>query len=130
MTEVYQVVPIEGRGLGIVATKFIRRGSLILKEVPQMLNIDQPPPNLQMDSNAWIEYIKKVISLFEQLTECEKEEYFKLYNKYDCEIAIENNFRLKLKSQMLKVLIMMKEADVEKAENILELLEFMKQMDL
>ena len=32
MTDVYQVVSIEGKGLGIDATKFIKRGTLILKE--------------------------------------------------------------------------------------------------
>ena len=32
MTELYQVVSIVGKGLGIVATKFIKRGALILKE--------------------------------------------------------------------------------------------------
>jgi hypothetical protein len=32
MTDVYQVVSIEGKGRGIVATKFIKRGTLILKE--------------------------------------------------------------------------------------------------
>ena len=32
MTELYQVVSIVGKGLGIVATKFIKRGTLILKE--------------------------------------------------------------------------------------------------
>jgi hypothetical protein len=52
-------------------------------KVPQMPNIDQPPPNLQMQADAWIDYIQKVILLFEQMTESDKEEYFKLHNKYN-----------------------------------------------
>ena len=39
-----------------------------LYKVPQMPNIDQPPPNLQMQADSWIDYIQNVISLFEQMT--------------------------------------------------------------
>ena len=38
--EMYRVTPIEGKGFGIVATKFIKRGTLILEEKAQM----QPGP--------------------------------------------------------------------------------------
>jgi len=124
MTDLYQVVSIVGKGLGIVATKFIKRGTLILKEVPQMPNIDQPPPNLQMQADSWIDYIQNVISLFEQMTKSDKEEYFKLHNKYERQHVLQDNFRLNLKIQMLKTIIMMMEAGSTRmeAENILEII--------
>ena len=37
MSEFYQVVEIDGKGLGCVATKDIKRGTLILKEKAQIL---------------------------------------------------------------------------------------------
>ena len=75
-----------------------------------MSNIDQPPPNLQMQADSWIDYIQNVISLFEQMTKSDKEEYFKLHNKYEREHVLQDNFRLNLKIQMLKTIIMMIEA--------------------
>ena len=80
----FQVVPIEGKGRGIVASKFIKRGTLILKEVPQMPFIKMPPPNLQMQADFWmLDYIQKVISVFFQMTKSDKEEYLKLHNNYE-----------------------------------------------
>ena len=56
--ELCEVRPIEGKGFGIFATKFIKRGTLIFQEEAQMPNVDQPPPNLQMKADSWIEYFK------------------------------------------------------------------------
>ena len=121
MLELYQVVSIVGKGLGIVAKKFIKRGTLILKEVSQMPGIRAPPSNLQMQEQ---DYIQKVISVFEQMTKSDKEEYFKLHNKYEREHVLQDNFRLDLKIQMLKTIIMMMEAGSTRmeAENILEII--------
>ena len=102
-------------------TKICENTSL---KVPQMPNIDQPPPNLQMQADSWIDYIQNVISLFEQMTKSDKEEYFKLHNKYEREHVLQDNFRLNLKIQMLKTIIMMMEAGSTRmeAENILEII--------
>ena len=46
----YEVKQIEGKGLGIIAIKDISKGSLILKETPQMSHVDAIwpiPPNLE-----------------------------------------------------------------------------------
>ena len=32
----FQVVPIEGKNIGVIASKFIKGGTLIMKEIPQM----------------------------------------------------------------------------------------------
>jgi len=118
--ELCEVRPVEGKGLGIFATKFIKRGTLIFKEEAQMPNVDQPPPNLQMKADSWIEYFNVVMALFNQMNDSDKEEYFKLHNKYESD-SVERNFRLKLKFQMLKTLTMMMEADHAKAEIILQI---------
>ena len=36
MSEMFQLIGFEGKGLGAVATKDIKRGTLILKELPQI----------------------------------------------------------------------------------------------
>ena len=89
-----------------------------------MPNIDQPPPNVHVQADSWIDYIQNVISLFEQMTKSDKEEYFKLHNKYEREHVLQDNFRLDLKIQMLKTIIMMMEAGSTRmeAENILEII--------
>ena len=117
MTEMFQVVPIEGKGCGIVASKFIKRGTLILKEVSQMPGIREPPSNLQMQEQ---DYIQKVISAFEQMTKSDKEEYLKLHNNFDH--VLQGNFRLNSEVQYSKTIIMKMEADAVKAENILKII--------
>ena len=57
--------------------------------------------------------------LFDKMSESDQEEFLTLHNKYECDL-VENNFRLKLKFQMLNTLIMMMEADQDKAEKILK----------
>jgi len=118
--ELCEVRQIEGKGLGTFATKFIKRGSLIFKEEAQMPNVDQPPPNLQMQADSWIDYFKAVMKLFDQMDESDKKEYLNLHNKYESDI-VESNFRLKLKLQMLKTLTMMMEVDQDKADEILQI---------
>ena len=62
----YEVVKIDGKGLGCVALKDIEIGTLILKEKPQCLG--STPDN--------------VIQSFECMSKCDQEEYLKLYNAY------------------------------------------------
>ena len=62
----YEVVKIDGKGLGCVALKDIEIGTLILKEKPQCLG--STPDN--------------VIESFECMSKCDQEEYLKLYNAY------------------------------------------------
>ena len=64
MTEFFQVKPIEGKGFGIVATKFIKRGTLILQEEPQ-IQIEAPPgdeddvmPSLRNNPELWVIWIR------------------------------------------------------------------------
>ena len=84
-----------------------------------MPGIDVPPPNLQLQADFWMkDYIRKVISVFEQMTKSDKEEYLKLHNRYESDHVLQGNFQLNLKIQNLKTIIMKMEADADKAENI------------
>ena len=71
--EMYRVTQIEGKGFGVVATKFIKRGTLIFKEKPQMPCVDEPLPHLQMQPDSWKDYFKRVMSLFDQMSESDQE---------------------------------------------------------
>jgi len=87
--EMYRVTQIEGKGLGVVATKFIKRGTLILKENPQMPRLKTPPletinlQTMQIPPDPWKDYFKTVMSLFDQMSESDQEEYLKLHINHE-----------------------------------------------
>ena len=94
--ELYQVKEIEGKGRGIFASKFIKKGTLILKEEPQIPKIQMPPTFAQWDwskldqlnvfqQKEYLEqkyksdsgmklelegYVQSMVSLYEQMCEC------------------------------------------------------------
>jgi len=82
----YEVKQIEGKGLGFVAVKNISKGSLILKETPQMprvKGVEAPNPNVQGSIEAHEKALKiwvhKVVSLFSEMNLADQEEYMKLH---------------------------------------------------
>ena len=82
----YEVKQIEGKGLGFVAVKNISKGSLILKETPQMprvKGVEAPNPNVQGSIEAHEKALKiwvhKVVSLFSEMNPADQEEYMKLH---------------------------------------------------
>ena len=85
----YEVKQIEGKGLGFVAIKNISKGSLILKETPQMPRIkgvEAPNPNVQGSIEAQEKalqiWIKKLVSLFNEMNLADQAEYMKLHNGF------------------------------------------------
>jgi len=107
MTEMFRVTPIEGKGFGVVATKFIKRGTLILKEEPQIPNVEWPT---SMKVDLWKRCIKTLIKLFYQMSESNQDEYLKLYNRFSFEDSIQLDA------------VMALEKDQQKAEKILKIL--------
>ena len=87
----FQVKPVEGKGFGIVATKFIKKGVLILQEDPQI----QIEPNeesqrgedlmssIVANPGSWKIWMNKLWSLFNQMEESDQKEYLELDNKFD-----------------------------------------------
>jgi len=112
MTEMFRVTPIEGKGLGIIATKFIKRGTLILKEVPQIPHVERPT---SMEVDLWKRYIKTLIKLFYQMSEPDQEEYLKLHNRYEGEFFVDECFII------VRRAVMAEEKDKQKAEKILKI---------
>jgi len=106
MTEMFRVTPIEGKGFGVVATKFIKRGTLILKEEPQIPHV----PHVEWPTR----YIKSLIKLFYQMSEPDQEEYLKLHNRYEGEFVDEC-------SNIVWRAVMAEENDKQKAEKILKI---------
>ena len=119
----FQVNPVEGKGFGIVATKFIKKGVLILQEDPQI----QIEPNeesqrgedlmssIVANPGSWKIWINKLWSLFNQMEESDQKEYLELYNSFEGEIHV-------LGKVMLLVLVnQMKENEEDDAEKILDI---------
>jgi len=110
MAELYQVLPIEGKGFGIVASQFIERGSLILKEKPQM-------PHVCFETPLGLKQAK---TFFDQMSQADQKEYLELYNKYESEFA-KNDEELKMELLKMKTYATLIEKDPEKAEKMLKI---------
>ena len=63
MSEFYQVKKIDGKGLGCIATKDIKRGTLILREKAQM---KYPKSSEKLKTQDWI---KGVVQSFNQMND-------------------------------------------------------------
>ena len=74
MSEFYQVVKIDGKGLGCVATKDIKRGTLILREKAPIVFKQS-----EMMTKNWA---KSVLTSFKQMSKKNQEEFLKLHNPY------------------------------------------------
>ena len=72
MSEFYQVVKIEGKGFGCVATKDIKRGTLILREKAQISF-----KRSEFGTPAWV---KSVVTSFKQMSKNNQDEFMKLHN--------------------------------------------------
>ena len=83
MEEIFRIVPIEGKNLGIVATKFIEKGSLILKEKHQM-----PRVSLDLEPETFLE---QVTTCFEKMSKSDQKEYMKHHDEYEGEVAKKMN---------------------------------------
>lgn len=121
MSELYQITEIGGKGRGVVASKFIKKGTLILKERPQIPPIEIPEDVLnevetmrnmhKCISNPEMKsklegFVRNVVSFFYQMKESEQKEYLNLRSK---------------KLDGLKEFIMMMEKDLGKAEKTMKI---------
>ena len=76
MSSLYKVTEIEGKGLGCVAISDIKKGSLILKENPQLC--------VESEEIKWSSgWIKSLMTSFNEMIETDKHEYMKLHNKFN-----------------------------------------------
>jgi len=110
MADLFEVKKVEGKGLGCFAIKDIKRGTLILKEAPQ---IEQQPVKLDTDNEAIETFsvdenggfistnpfsIMNIMISFNAMNKKDQMEYLKLYNKsgnnqpLPVDLRIRNNF--------------------------------------
>jgi len=115
MTEMYRITPIEGKGLGIVAAKFIKRGTLILKEETQMQHVEKPMNPFSLNETK--DYFKAIMSSFDQMCESDKEEYLNLKNKFEGELEGIRSIQKFHFSNIMKVM----EKDQYKADKMLKI---------
>ena len=73
MPDFYQVMKIEGKGFGCVATQDITIGTLILSENPQIAVIDNDGEGFLAPT-----YVREVMKSFHLLEKADQEEYLKL----------------------------------------------------
>ena len=131
MSDFCRLTPIEGKGFGIVASTFIKKGTMILKEDAQMPLLDAPDLEdvTEAVQESWMNWIKKILDLFNKMKNSDQKEYLELYNQFEyvpesdisqwqerVGISYENCVNLWL----LKVIKKM-EDDKEKAEKIFKI---------
>ena len=82
-----QLIPIEGKGFGVVASKFIKKGTVILKEDAQMPCLDEPDlENEAVEAfweESWVDWIKEILDSFYKMKSSDQKEYFELYNQLE-----------------------------------------------
>ena len=85
MTELFQVMETEGRGLGCMATKDIKMGTVILRETPQL------PISLANEAGKIVwspESVMGLLASFNCMNKTDQTEYLNLYDKFDASFRI------------------------------------------
>ena len=79
-SELYKVEKVAGKGVGCVAVKEIKKGSLVLREAPQMLYPDMDGVRTVEES---FRHIEVVIKAFMEMSVEDQESFLDLHNKFD-----------------------------------------------
>ena len=83
MTNLYRLTPIEGKGFGIVASTFIKKGTVVLEEEAQMPYLDNEPDLQAIRAETWMNWIKNIMALYNKMTKSDQKEYLELYNQFE-----------------------------------------------
>jgi len=74
----YQVLPVDGKGLGCIASKEIKMGTLILHEIPQFVL----PENITK-SELSIEFMSKLMDSYNKMSKSDQEQFLNLHNRFE-----------------------------------------------
>lgn len=74
MNTLYKVVKIEGKDLGCVAIKDIKKGTLILQETPECFANASEPSKID---------VKSMLSSFDEMKQSHREDFMKLHNRFE-----------------------------------------------
>ena len=86
ISDFYQLTPMEGKGFGIVASKLIEKGTVILKEDAQMPYLDEPEELKEVSESvqeSWMNWSKKIMDSFNKMKKSDQKEYLELYNQFE-----------------------------------------------
>ena len=93
----YQVVEIDGKGLGCIATQDIKRGTVILREHPQ-LAVSLPDYTLQVDSSPMS--IIQIMTTFNGMKKDDQTEYLKLSDSFLYSNLLPSEKKLEMQSYL------------------------------
>jgi len=94
MEEIYEVREIEGKNLGCVALRDIKKGETILKEKPQITGFGH-----ELSPST----IRELSEAFKKMSKSEQKEYMNLHDKYEdlSSLSVELRLILGCRSQMI-----------------------------
>ena len=78
-SELYSEANVAGKGIGCIASKEIKKGSLVLRESPQLLIPEQDSPTFE----GAVQHAEEIIKVFKGMSQEDQESYLKLHNKFD-----------------------------------------------
>ena len=87
MSSLYQEESVSGKGIGCMAIKNIKKGSLVIRERPQLFVSDEEilrDPNIPI-LQKFLQIAEGAINCFLEMSQEDQEEYMKLHNCYDGE---------------------------------------------
>ena len=79
MSLLYSEVNVSGKGIGCIANKEIKKGSLVLRESPQLLIPEHDNPTFQ----GAVQHAENVVKVFMGMSKEDQESYLKLHNKFN-----------------------------------------------
>ena len=79
MSVLYSERRLAGKGIGCIASKDIKKGSLVLRERPQLLIPEQDNPTHQ----GAVHHAENVVKAFMEMSKEDQEGYMKLHNKFN-----------------------------------------------
>ena len=81
---------MEGKGFGIIASKFIEKGTVILpEEDAQVPFFDEPEElktvseSVQVVQESWMNWSKEIMDSFNKMKKSDQKEYLELYNQFE-----------------------------------------------
>jgi len=122
MTQLFEIQTIEGKGVGFVATKDIKRGTVIFTESPQLdLALEEKGKIYDVEFNPIL--LEKVVSSFNRMKKTDQEDYLKLHNNFDNihSLPPKKYSLLKTELEMRRLSLNSIEANKEKAEEMIKI---------
>ena len=111
----FKVQDVPGKGVGIVATKKIKLGTLIIRESPQLL-VDLSESEEFLDKSS--KTTRNMVNGFMQMKQTDKDSFMKLFNKFSDDERLLSVTSLKYMEHMKNALENMDLSDISMEEAI------------